>query len=94
MPLECVVVVEMVRPECPFELWKRWKGQREGERELSAGPKASQDPDALIRRWRGSPSSRDWDRLVVIKQRDGWGLLSHRREFIRHDEIEDKGDLT
>lgn len=33
------------------------------------------------RTFRGSPESKDWDRLAEGKRRDGWRVVSHRRDF-------------
>ena len=92
--LTCLVVVEMVRPGTPHGLYRKWKHARERE---EAGPLypcwdehhcRTAEPSDYVRTWRGLPDTRDWERLVALKQRDSWGLVSHRREFIdTHQEI-------
>lgn len=85
MPLLCLVIVEMARPGSPKELVTRWRQQRACS--LSLDPPAN----GQLRIWKGLPDGRDWDRLVAIKQRDGWGLVSHRREFVdEKEEIKDR----
>jgi len=86
----------MVRPHCPWAHWKSWKDRRayEADQSLPAG-ELRPDPSRYLRTWKGSPESRDFDRLVAFKQRDGWGLVSHRREFFQRDddELKDKADV-
>lgn len=89
--IQCVVIVEMVRPSCPWALWRRWKDRREYEAKQDY-PASELQPDssAHLRTWKGAPESRDFDRLIAFKQRDGWGLVSHRRELYKAEELTDK----
>jgi hypothetical protein len=49
--------------------------------------------DGITRTWRGSPDSRDWERLAAFKKRDGWETVDHRRDFIdTHEEIIERTD--
>jgi len=50
----------------------------------------------VCRVWRDLPDSRDWDRLIAFKERDGWVLKSHRREFVRleREELEDQVEFA
>ncbi len=76
--LTCIVVIELVRPgSCHVDTLLRWREQRDKERDLSPPPR-----DGTIRCWKGQPEERDWDSLVAGKVKDGWGNLSHRREFV------------
>lgn len=91
--LVCIVTVEMMRPtddpEAPWR-WQRWKRQREHGDTDSLDP----PPNGEMRVWRGSPEARDWDRLVRIKELDGWHTVSHRREFVNvKDERTDRVSL-
>ncbi len=94
----CLVIVEMVRPPrkatvTPDDMRrkiKRWRLQREHDDSLSPAPEEGE-----IRLWRGQQDERDWDRLVAFQERNGWYLLSHRREFVtdnaggeRQDKVE------
>lgn len=89
--LICIVILEMARPECPPDLVARWRLQRERDETLDPQP-------GMLRVWRGRPEGKDWDSLAAVKQRDGWHLISHRREFVvdnqdgeRKDEVEFAG---
>ena len=43
------------------------------------------------RTWKGSPASKDWDRLEAALKRDGYKIKSHRREFIESREVRNAG---
>lgn len=82
--LVCIVTVEMMRPGTSFQQRTAWIDQHKAGRELRP------EPNGQLRRWKGKSDSRDWDRLIAFKQRDGWALLSFRREFLEEDEIKDQ----
>ena len=81
--LICLVTLELVRPlrnqdrESFAAALARWQLQRKLGRPLSPAPGHDQ-----LRTWRDLPESRDWEVLAALKQRDGWSVLSHRREFL------------
>lgn len=85
MALVCVVTLEMVSPDCPH--LERWRRQYEHEDTLSPEPEGGE-----FRRWRGSPESRDWDRLEAYKKRQGWRTLSLRRDFVERSDVQEKRD--
>lgn len=46
------------------------------------------------RTWRGTPACRDWDALEAAKKRDGWTVLSHRREFVERSQDGERKDAV
>lgn len=82
--LVCVVTVEMIRPGTSCLQRTAWIDQHKAGRELRPAP------NGQLRIWKGSSALRDWDRMIAFKQRDGWTLLSFRREFLEDTEIKDQ----
>ena len=97
--IECVVSVEMARSGTPTDLWHAWRKQRDAEARRSDDFNSLPlvpDPQGQVVCWRGAPEVRDWDRMVAAKERDGYRLVSHRREFIHKSsgEMRDKVDCA
>ena len=88
MPLICLVNLELAAPDTPAEVVARWRQQRQ------RGEALHPEPAGNLARWRGKPETRDWDGLQAAKQRDGYRLISHKREFVEADEKKDEVEFA
>lgn len=50
------------------------------------------DPSGNRRLWRGLPETRDWEGLEAAKKCDGWKTVTHRRDFVEKQDVQETRD--